>query len=284
MKRMKSRSKSVQQFVPLVSEKKWREIEELEDRDNLVLQIREEIVSNTLEKCYDRYLARQVIKFAVHCSCIAWEKLLNVYFMQHDSCLKVNKGNIVTDIPPSPPDTWKANTVKILEEVLTKQVHESEAYISSHVSATTASELEVDEIEEIEETLPPLDEPLETTNSQIEIPCNRETSEEMNISPKKQTSDALKSLKAVTLQSSEVHKVISEGRPHNSLKQHRPQHSSFSSVYICPSSLPPSRLVCLFIYYESWYCNYRIYSKIRPPFFNAIIAEKSGGSYIRGGS
>ena len=54
------------------------EIQELEERDNLILEIREEIISKTLDICYESYLKKQVIKFNVHCAYHAWLKLLSV--------------------------------------------------------------------------------------------------------------------------------------------------------------------------------------------------------------
>ncbi|CAH2269077.1 jg27025 [Pararge aegeria aegeria] len=69
-----------------VPERTWAEILHKEEIDLMIFDVREEILEDTFNICYQKYMARQNSLFTVHCAAEAWLKLLNWYIILPSSC------------------------------------------------------------------------------------------------------------------------------------------------------------------------------------------------------
>ncbi|XP_039756419.1 uncharacterized protein LOC120631069 [Pararge aegeria] len=110
-----------------VPERTWAEILHKEEIDLMIFDVREEILEDTFNICYQKYMARQNSLFTVHCAAEAWLKLLNWYFFRHDpgedpsaypSCFipkRVESWEPDQLPDPSPKDTWCKQELNILE-------------------------------------------------------------------------------------------------------------------------------------------------------------------------
>ncbi|XP_050664818.1 uncharacterized protein LOC126965320 isoform X2 [Leptidea sinapis] len=104
------------------------EILQKEENDLLILEIREDIVEDALNICYEKYMERQTSLFTAHCAAEAWIKLIDWYFYRHDpgeepsahpQCFipKRTESWIPDEIPdPSPKDTWCKHELTVLED------------------------------------------------------------------------------------------------------------------------------------------------------------------------
>ncbi|KAJ9591961.1 hypothetical protein L9F63_001473, partial [Diploptera punctata] len=201
-KKQKSFSKN-SHLIPCISESKWQDIERLEERDNIILQIREEIVSKTLETVYERYLVKQLMKFTVHCSYRAWKKVMDVCYLQHDSYILDTTFEGDTDIEPCPPDSWMANTVKILKEIEPKIYEDTISHRSALPESDSAAVLQVPE-KEVDEN-----------------------EDESGLPLKRGSDENLKLLKINLASNVEIQEAVADSGPLYTLKQLSPHRSFF---------------------------------------------------------
>jgi hypothetical protein len=56
-----------------------------EERDLMVVELRDELVSNVIDICYQKYMEKQIIPFTVHCTRLALNDILEVSCYLHFS-------------------------------------------------------------------------------------------------------------------------------------------------------------------------------------------------------
>ncbi|KAF6213337.1 hypothetical protein GE061_011056 [Apolygus lucorum] len=83
-----------------------QELREEEERDMLILRIRENIIGSIVDELYDRYMDRQVIPFTVRCFEQSLRRLLNWYFLPRDPEDKLLDWEEDEPPAPVPVDNW----------------------------------------------------------------------------------------------------------------------------------------------------------------------------------
>ncbi|XP_069699952.1 uncharacterized protein [Periplaneta americana] len=242
---------------------KWKENEE---RDNIILEIREEIINNCLDICYQKYLQRQVITFTVHCAYLAWQKIIDLYFLQHEP----GKSDYQYDLQwkpdehgePSEMDTCCTEKINILNDVGVPK-----AEIKASLSHLSLLPEECTEFEPLE-TIPPFSSGLFNVDAEDIHPHSRSQMHQPTIATSYTSAETqaqgtsrkssmgmalLSSIASSASVSRKVHKAISDSQPSEapsrynfSWRQLQQQKSETSHpahpVVISPSHFPPNRI------------------------------------------
>lgn len=102
---------------PVINDEKWLEIIQKQERNLIVLEIREEILVETFQKCNEIHTQKQCAEFVVSCAHEAWKKIIYINFFYQDSFALNSKrdSNWCADREPSicKQDTWAANKIPI---------------------------------------------------------------------------------------------------------------------------------------------------------------------------
>lgn len=103
----------------VISEEKWNEIQETEERDLFICSIREEIISNAFEQYAKTNISERSVKFLVECAHEAWKKIIRLYFFNHDRTENTESPYWKSDVEPThcEPDSYAVNNVKLATKV-----------------------------------------------------------------------------------------------------------------------------------------------------------------------
>ncbi|XP_041981870.1 uncharacterized protein LOC121735205 isoform X2 [Aricia agestis] len=93
----------------------------------MMLGIREDIIDQAMDVCYERYMEQQKFAFTAHCAAEAWLQIIDWYYFRHDPGEESSAyppadipnrelSWIPDDIPePSPKDTWCRHDLEVGE-------------------------------------------------------------------------------------------------------------------------------------------------------------------------
>lgn len=88
-----------------------QELKEEEERDMLILRVRENIIGSLVEELYNRYMDRQVIPFTVRCFLQSLKKVMNWYFFPRDPEDTALDWERDEPLQPVPVDNWASYCV-----------------------------------------------------------------------------------------------------------------------------------------------------------------------------
>lgn len=118
----------------------------------------DDILDQSLQIIYEKYIQKQTIRFVVDCAHEAFLKLIRMHFYQH-STIPQDIWRADIPIPPSPPDSWAYNQVPVYKNIPLKTTeirvntavatenqlvkHDSTTDLSSEPSQTLISDVKV---------------------------------------------------------------------------------------------------------------------------------------------
>lgn len=114
--------KAISAYIPCpqISLENWFEILLNQERNHIVVSIREEILSKAFEKCEEIDETEKCAQFVVDCAREAWKKLFYVEFFNKDATCSDPQEDpnwMSGKIPdPCPPDPWASNRVKMQKD------------------------------------------------------------------------------------------------------------------------------------------------------------------------
>lgn len=123
--------------IPGIPFEKWQDLLVKQERDLIILEMREEIISRVMEKCHSIHLKQKSVELLVNCAHQAWRRLVGLYFYDHDKEFDdtVNTNSWLPDeiCFPIPSDSMAAQRVGMKVRTMTE---ESSSFAESFMDST----------------------------------------------------------------------------------------------------------------------------------------------------
>lgn len=132
----KTRTTPTNELVPGILDNEWVIFQEMEQRDEIVVNVLQEIIDNSLDVALHRHIDRLAVQKAVSDVTQILSDSLKLYFISHDTEM-IGCGNLKEieshDLPPSSSETdsWSRGRVQVVKRVNT----ELQSRCNSRVSA-----------------------------------------------------------------------------------------------------------------------------------------------------